>query len=65
MADKQYEFLESELSQGITNSAFGRGDIGVGTGSSLRFSSPWPWVRAVVVSLLLWAGLAMLIWILF
>ena len=65
MSDKKYEFLDSELSQGIADNAYGTRDIGVGNGSGLRFSSPWPWVRAVMISLLLWAGIAALIWSLF
>ena len=65
MPDKKYEFLDSELSQGIADNAYGTRDIGVRNGSGLRFSSPWPWVRAVIISLLLWAGIAALIWSLF
>jgi hypothetical protein len=64
MSDKNYEFLESELSQGIADNAYGTRDIGVGNRSSLKFSSPWPWVRAVMISLLLWVGIAGLIWML-
>jgi hypothetical protein len=65
MSDKKYEFLESELSQGITDNAYGTENIGAGNGSGLRFSSPSPWVRAALISLVLWAGIVALIWSLF
>jgi len=28
----------------------------------IRFSSPWPWILAIVLSLALWAMLGWLIW---
>ena len=65
MPDKNYKFLESEAPQRVIDNTYGTRDIGVGNGSGLRFSSPWPWVRAVMISLLLWAGIAALIWSLF
>ena len=59
---QKYEFLEPELSQGLADNGYGTRDIGVGHGAGLRFSSPWPWVHAVLIGLLLWAGIAALIW---
>jgi hypothetical protein len=35
---------------------------GVETTPTLRYSSPWPWVLAVTVSLFMWAGVAWLVW---
>ncbi len=31
-------------------------------GSALRYSSPWPWVLALAISLTIWLGAAWLIW---
>jgi hypothetical protein len=62
MSDDKYDFSESELSRSLTDNAYRTRDIGVRTAPSLRFSSPWPWVRAIMISLLLWAGIAALIW---
>ena len=30
---------------------------------SLRYSSPWPWIVAIVISLSMWASVAGLIWV--
>ena len=32
------------------------------TDAGLRYSSPWPWVRALAVSSTMWAGIGWLIW---
>jgi hypothetical protein len=60
MSDK-YDFSDSELSRSLTDN-YRTHDIGTGTAPGWRFSSPWPWVRAIMISLLLWAGIAALIW---
>ena len=65
MSDDKYGFSDSELSRSLTDNAYRNRDIGAGIAAGLRFSSPWPWVRAIMISLLLWAGIAALIWRLF
>jgi hypothetical protein len=30
----------------------------------LRYSSPWPWIVAIVISLSMWASVAWLVWVL-
>jgi hypothetical protein len=65
MSDDKYDFSDSELSRSLTDHAYRTHDIGAGTAPGLRFSSPWPWVCAIIISLLLWAGIAALIWTLF
>lgn len=65
MSDDKYDFSDSELSRGLTENAYPNRDIGIPMAQTLRFSSPWPWVRAIMISLLLWAGIAALIWRLF
>jgi len=65
MSDDEYDFSDSELSRRLTHNAYRNRDIGAGIVPGLRFSSPWPWVRAIMISLLLWAGIAALIWRLF
>jgi hypothetical protein len=34
----------------------------VGSGPALRYSSPWPWVLALAISLSMWAGIGWLVW---
>jgi hypothetical protein len=65
MSDDKYDFSDSELSRSLTDNAHRNRDGGVQMAPGLRFSSPWPWVRAIMISLLLWAGIAALIWRLF
>jgi hypothetical protein len=36
-------------------------DIDIENVSSLRYSSPWPWVLALGISLSMWAGLVWLV----
>jgi hypothetical protein len=31
-------------------------------GSPLRYSSPWPWIRALAIGIALWSGILWLIW---
>jgi hypothetical protein len=35
---------------------------GVVSGAALRYSSPWPWVLALVISSTMWVGIGWLIW---
>jgi len=65
MSDDKYDFSNSELSRSLADNAYRTRHIGVRVAPGLRFSSPWPWVRAIMISLLLWAGIAALIWRLF
>jgi len=65
MSDDKYDFSDSELSRSLADNAYQTRHIGVRMAPGLRFSSPWPWVRAIIISLLLWAGIAALIWGLF
>jgi hypothetical protein len=65
MSDDKYDFPDSELSRGRTDIAYRTHDIGTAAAPVLRFSSPWPWFSAIMISLLLWAGIAALIWRLF
>ena len=65
MSDDKYDYSDSELSRSLTDNSYRNRDIGVQMAPGLRFSSPWPWVRAIMISLVLWAGIAALIWGLF
>jgi hypothetical protein len=65
MSDDKYGFSDPELSRSLADSAYRSSDFGVRMAPGLRFSSPWPWVRAIMISLLLWAGIGALIWKLF
>ena len=65
MPDDEYGFSDSELSRSFADHAYKSRDIRVGVAPGLRYSSPWPWVRAIMISVLLWAGIAALIWRLF
>ena len=38
-----------------------RTDINIENAPGLRYSSPWPWVLALGISLSMWAGLAWLV----
>jgi hypothetical protein len=31
-------------------------------GSPLRYSSPWPWIRALAIGTALWSGILWLVW---
>jgi hypothetical protein len=37
----------------------------VNPGKEIRYSSPWPWILAIVLSLMLWAMLGWYLWWLF
>jgi hypothetical protein len=37
-------------------------DGGFRRADGLRYSSPWPWMLALAISLTMWASLAWLIW---
>ena len=66
MSDDKYDFSDPETSSDRADKANKEPqDIGVGTARGLSYSSPWPWVRAIMIALLLWAGIAALIWKLF
>ena len=65
MSDDKYDFSDPEISRRLAGNAYRTHDIGVRPTAVLRFSSPWPWVGAIMVSLLLWAGIATVIWRLF
>jgi hypothetical protein len=65
MSDDKFDFSDPELSRRFADNAYRTRDVSVQMVPVLTFSSPWPWVRAIMVSLLLWAGIAALIWRLF
>jgi hypothetical protein len=65
MSDEKYEFSDPEISRGLIDSAYETQDTGARLAPGLRYSSPWPWVSAIMISLLLWAGIAAAIWKLF
>jgi len=62
MSDEKFDLSDRELSRSLADNAYPARDIGVRMAPALKFSSPWPWVRAIMISLLLWAGIAALIW---
>jgi hypothetical protein len=39
------------------------GSVDYGNSHGLRYSSPWPWIFAVGVSLAMWASLGWVIWV--
>ena len=61
MPDDNYDFIDRGSSRSRAHTAY-RNNISVGVVPVLRFSSPWPWLGAITISLLLWAGIAALIW---
>jgi hypothetical protein len=65
MSDEKYEFSDPEVSRGRIDSAYDAQDIATRLAPGLRYSSPWPWVSAIMISLLLWTGIAAAIWKLF
>ena len=65
MSDDNYDFSDPKSSRSFADSAYRTRDISVRVAPSLRYSSPWPWISAIMISLLLWAGIAALIWKLF
>jgi hypothetical protein len=65
MSDNKYEFSDPELSRSLADNVYRTRNIGVRMAPGVRYSSPWPWVSAIMFSLLLWAGIAALIWRLF
>jgi len=62
MSDEKYEFSDPEITRSLIEDAYETQDIGARSAPGLRFSSPWPWVSAIVISMLLWAGIAAAIW---
>jgi hypothetical protein len=64
MAELKHQFVVagptvSNISQ--ANPAIG--DVDIGHVRGLRYSSPWPWMLAGVISLAMWVSLACLIWV--
>jgi hypothetical protein len=39
------------------------GDVDIRHVPGLRYSSPWPWIFATVISLAMWSSLGWLIWV--
>jgi hypothetical protein len=64
MSEERYEFYDPESSRRRIEKATNgtTPDIGVGTPPPLRYSSPWPWVRAIIISCMLWACIGWVIW---
>jgi hypothetical protein len=64
MAKIKYQYFDanSEIGQSsLANHAIGSLDYGNSHG--LRYSSPWPWIFAVGISLAMWASLGWIIWV--
>jgi hypothetical protein len=60
------EFEPKYFDAGPAISAIGQadyaiGDAGIRNVPSLRYSSPWPWIRALTISITMWAFLAWLV----
>jgi len=63
MSDEKYEYYDPELARRrAEKSTNGTPDIGVKAPPSLKYSSPWPWLRAIIVSCMLWAGIGWVVW---
>jgi hypothetical protein len=64
MAKIEYQYFDANSGIGQTdlaNDAFGSLDYGNSHG--LRYSSPWPWIFAISISLAMWASLGWIIWV--
>jgi hypothetical protein len=63
MSDKNYELYDPEPSRRrAEKSANATPDIGVTAPPNLRYSSPWPWGRAIIISCMLWACIGWVVW---
>jgi hypothetical protein len=63
MSEEKYEYYDPAASQRLAEKATnGIPDIGVGTPPPLRYSSPRPWVRAIIISCMLWACIGWVVW---
>jgi hypothetical protein len=63
MSGVKHPYLDAEPERGDadqTQPAIGKRNRTAG--DELRFSSPWPWIFAAIVSLAMWASIAWLVW---
>jgi hypothetical protein len=60
----KHQFLDLGSTRGAVKLGYGlhqHMDINIGTVPGLRYSSPWPWVLALGISLSMWAALVWLV----
>jgi hypothetical protein len=64
MAKIKYQYFDANSGIGQTGPAnHAIGSLDYGNSHGLRYSSPWPWIFAVGISLAMWASLGWIIWV--
>jgi hypothetical protein len=64
MAKIKHEYFDANLEIGkIGQVHHAIGSVGYGNSHGLRYSSPWPWIFAICISLAMWASLGWVIWV--
>jgi hypothetical protein len=59
-SEHRYQDTSSDKDR-VTTQAF-KAESATSTGAPLRFSSPWPWVRALAIGIALWSAILWLVW---
>ena len=63
MSDEKHDFSESGTSrQWLEQTARNGNGSNTEIGARLSYSSPWPWIRALMISCVLWAVIVSLVW---
>jgi hypothetical protein len=64
MSEFEHQYLGTDSGVGDVSHASYPADHAEGTNvRGLRYSSPWPWIVAIVISLSIWASVGWLIWV--
>jgi hypothetical protein len=64
MAKIKYQYFDANSGIGQTDLAnHAIGSLDYGNSHGLRYSSPWPWIFAISISLAMWASIGWIIWV--
>jgi len=61
MAKSEHRYQDTSSDDKLTIQAF-TAESTTPAAPPLRYSSPWPWIRALAIGIALWAGILWLLW---
>jgi hypothetical protein len=64
MSDVQRQYFAASPTVNVGQADHAIDDPHISSTHGLRYSSPWPWISALTMSLVMWTLLGSLIWVL-